>query len=137
MEKFLFKLYFIVNKSSKQVSDDFLNDLKPMLWVDFLGIVHATIIVDLFQIIFKINIPSSAVFYYVFLVIVVNYFYFNYKGRWKKYNSEFTKMTKIKYNLWIVSIILYTIVSTYLMIYLMTISGEMYKNGMLGSIGYY
>ncbi len=135
MDKFLFRLYFIVNKSSKQVSDDFLNDLKPMLWVDFLGIVHATIIVDLFQIISKINIPSWAVFYYVFIVIVVNYFYFNYRGRWKKYNSEFIKMNKIKYNLWVVSLIIYTIVSTLVMIYFMSISGEMYKNGLLGSIG--
>ena len=135
MNKFLFKLYFIVNKSSKQVSDDFLNDLKPMLWVDFLGIVHATIFIDLFQIISKINIPSWAVFYYVFIVIVVNYFYFNFRGRWKKYNSEFIKMNKIKYNLWVVSLIIYTIVSTLVMIYFMSISGEMYKNGLLGSIG--
>jgi heme/copper-type cytochrome/quinol oxidase subunit 3 len=100
LKKAYYYLYYKIYKFDKSISDDSLNEWKPLITIVLLNIFLFFQIFNWYSIITKQNIniknPALLAFPVAFLLTIMNYMYFLHKNKWKNYIGEFEKYDKSK-----------------------------------------
>ena len=100
MKKYLYYLYYKLYKFFVAISDDFLNEWKPLAIISLLPIfllletlVWYSVIKRGFVELGDIRLPVILV---SLSIVITNYYFFLHKGKWKLYVKEFDSYEKKK-----------------------------------------
>jgi len=91
-------MYYRIYKFGKSISDDILNDWKPLVVITFLELFILIQLWTWYVIITKADIlnstPYIVIFCCVFALSALNYNYFLEKDKWKGHANAFLKLSK-------------------------------------------
>lgn len=99
--KAYYYLFYKLYKFSESAPSKWMSEWKASLAVDVLVYLVLLSIGGYYSIVTKKEMlpvanPKLAIFLIVITVVFINYFIFNYNGKWKKYAIQFDKLEKQK-----------------------------------------
>lgn len=100
MKKAYYYLYYKLYNFAVSISDDAINEWKPLVTI---GVLQIMIIVEIFvwysiltKKILTLTNPLASILPIVAVIGVANYFFFLHRNRWKNYIAEFKQYDKKK-----------------------------------------